>query len=594
MLKGAGTPEVLSVLASAQQSRHLLLFRGLLDAVRDEAADNAVTGYFWDNFQALCAIESNAPWEIADLLAHPHVGAWLATCLRRVMNPQDRPIPLWVDLGHLGAIAVAAAIRADVEVEATVPARLGTVVIPTVGCLNIGSIPEWQMTQVRRLADGTLIVASDRKSVIVPLGEFREGEDWWPVRRLSVSCEGLTFEVELDDLDPYRSIHPLQTTGRLTEDEVEEWAENLASAWAILVTRHRACADSLVRGLRTLVPLAVPGSGWASSTSRHAPAAVALNRPRNGASLACTLVHEFQHTQLNLIMDIAPLHRDIDGPLYYSPWRDDPRPLTGVIHGLCAGVAVADFWRVEHEAGYLPAVAAVEFARTRRQVEIALNTLAASNSLTDTGAALAAAVNDVITSWANVTISTRCLSLGNDLTVDHEIRWKLGNLKPMDNELRLLTACWRAGIPPSRLMSEPVLRAPRSPFTHDVLLRLAYTILHEEGDDYRGEYGFSPDRPEVTESDFILLTGRYEAAVSAYELEIRAGNRPIEAWAGLAVALQRLMGPGSRAVISRPELVRAFYDQLATGSNITPAPRDVVRWLTPAVGASSRRPQSAT
>jgi hypothetical protein len=206
--------------------------------------------------------------------------------------------------------------------------------------------------------------------------------------------------------------------------------------------------------------------------------------------------------------------------------------------------------------------------------------LAESNSLTDAGAALVDAVKDVMTSWTNVAIPARYMFLGNDLTLDHEIRWKLGNLNPRDENLRHLIACWRAGVPPSRLASEPVLPTPRSPFTHDLRLRLAYTILHAAGNDHH-EYDFSSDIPDTTRSDFYLLTGLYEAAASAYEDEVSAGNRPIEAWAGLAVALHRLMGPDARAVISRPELVCAFYEQLAAASKVAPSPRDVVRWLAP-------------
>src|ERR1700730_483485 len=89
------------------------------------------------------------------------------------------------------------------------------------------------------------------------------------------------------------------------------------------------------------------------------------------------------------------------------------------------------------------------------------------------------------------------------------------------------------------------------------------------------------DMPEAKRSDFYMIIGRYDEAVSAYEKEITEGERKIEAWAGFAVSLWRLFGREASAIISRPELVRAVYEHLIKGNGPTPSPRELAHWLAP-------------
>jgi HEXXH motif-containing protein len=62
--------------------------------------------------------------------------------------------------------------------------------------------------------------------------------------------------------------------------------------------------------------------------------------------LAEMLLHEFCHNKLRLFEDffglLLPEASKI--PQYYSPWRDDPRPLEGIQHGLFVFGSIAYFW----------------------------------------------------------------------------------------------------------------------------------------------------------------------------------------------------------------------------------------------------------
>ena len=64
--------------------------------------------------------------------------------------------------------------------------------------------------------------------------------------------------------------------------------------------------------------------------------------------MADTLVHEFYHNRLNLLLEYDKILENADSDEYYSPWRKIPRPLWGILHGCFANYGIAKFWQ-----GYL-------------------------------------------------------------------------------------------------------------------------------------------------------------------------------------------------------------------------------------------------
>jgi HEXXH motif-containing protein len=58
-----------------------------------------------------------------------------------------------------------------------------------------------------------------------------------------------------------------------------------------------------------------------------------------------TLVHEIQHLKLRALLDLITLTLPDDGSRYYAPWRPDPRPVSGLLQGAYAFLAVSVFWR---------------------------------------------------------------------------------------------------------------------------------------------------------------------------------------------------------------------------------------------------------
>nr|WP_245589427.1 HEXXH motif-containing putative peptide modification protein [Amycolatopsis balhimycina] len=83
----------------------------------------------------------------------------------------------------------------------------------------------------------------------------------------------------------------------------------------------------------------------------------------------------------------APRHlaRDDSRERLYAPWREAPRPIDGVLHGIYAFFGVAAFWRALSAAEPAHELAAFEFALWRTAVWRTLRAVYDDESLTSTG-----------------------------------------------------------------------------------------------------------------------------------------------------------------------------------------------------------------
>jgi HEXXH motif-containing protein len=114
--------------------------------------------------------------------------------------------------------------------------------------------------------------------------------------------------------------------------------------------------------------------------------------------VADALIHELHHHRLFCLEEIAPF---LEGPRedleaearYLSPWRADPRPLHGILHGAYVFIATTRFWLQVLAAGEGIDEPTRVLARSRAaggvlQLGIALHQIARHARLTRYGAAL--------------------------------------------------------------------------------------------------------------------------------------------------------------------------------------------------------------
>jgi HEXXH motif-containing protein len=113
--------------------------------------------------------------------------------------------------------------------------------------------------------------------------------------------------------------------------------------------------------------------------------------------VASATIHELHHNRLFCIEELDGFLAGErlgthDGAVYYSPWRDEPRPLRGLLHGLYVYVPEARFWQACAASSDTPPpalqLARDRVVRIRLQQEIALFQLERYGRFTARGHAL--------------------------------------------------------------------------------------------------------------------------------------------------------------------------------------------------------------
>ncbi|MEV7966422.1 FxsB family cyclophane-forming radical SAM/SPASM peptide maturase [Sphaerisporangium sp. NPDC088356] len=358
-------------------------------------------------WRLLTLIDGEARPVLHAVLAHPYVRVWAVRCLTG-----------GTDDGHLAAIAAVAAIRAGVQASLRVPIRGGALHLPSLGRLEVGEAAEATV----ETSEGRFTVHAEGRGLLVDLADPRRTPEWFPVRRLVAG----DWTVSLDDVDLYRDCHQWPAAARLSDEEFDRWATMFAEAGELIVRDHPRYAPGLAAGLGVIMPLEPSADGSeVSSTARNAFGAVAAALPSDAASLALLLIHEFQHVKLGAILDIHGLYDPKDTKLYYAPWRKDPRPFEGLLQGTYAHLAVTDFWRVRRliDEGAAAHRAAVQFARWRAQTAEAVDTLAASGVLTDSGRRFVDIMRQTVSPWLDEPVDAAAENEAGQAAAAHKRAW---------------------------------------------------------------------------------------------------------------------------------------------------------------------------
>ncbi len=591
---GDGDAGVIATLLSAERSRRLVAFRALLDqlALADAASGEPLPSpdAAWNLLERA---QRAAPEAVDEVLLYPHTGAWLRHTLRRLrgVSRAPNPVPLWVDVAHLNAIAAAAALRAGVEFQIAAPARDGVVALPGLGQVRLavdGYRWAWLRAgqRVARIECAGTVISIPAGPDAAERAEVAGGA-WRPVRTLRARAHGRSLTLGLDDADPYRSlVFPDPPTG-LSERAVARWRVRLAQAWELLATDLPEVADAMAAGLRTLVPLeAGELFRMRSGSTGDAFGSVVVSEPPGGEQFAVTLAHEFQHVKLGGLLAMAPLTRPADGRLHYAPWRDDPRPAAGLLQGVYAFFGVTRFWRARKRSARGPAaaLAAFEFALWRQQTWRGLNLLRSSGELTEVGSRFLDLLAERLSPWLREPVASRAHALADLAAADHAARWRLAHLRPAAGQVDRLAAAWRGqGDAPPRPSTDPA-SAPRlvpDPTaewfdSRAVLARLSLL------DPAEFATVAEPRRlrrlvPGAAAPDVPLVAGEVAEAEAGYRRLADGGQD--DALIGLALARVAVGDPVGQALLAQPELVAAVRARVRDADGAAPEPLALAAWL---------------
>jgi HEXXH motif-containing protein len=584
----ADDASVVRSLRRSQYSRRALLLRAVLDRAA-EAWPRAYRGARVEEaFDLLARVQEGTPPVVEDGLLHPHVGAWGAATLRRMSDPGADLHAVVGDLRHLGAIAASAAVRAGTDFDVTVPLRDGQVVLPGLGSAELPGIAG--ASAMVRGHRGATTITCGSTTVRLPEDPRRDGTAWRALPELTAAAGGTRLTVALDDVDPYRRYPGMRVAVHLPRPEVDRWRARFAEAWGILAMRHPRLARSIAACLESIVPLAPMDATGVSGTSSDAFGAAALNLPETGTELAVALVHEHQHSKLGALLDLVPLSGARADRLFYAPWRDDPRPVRGLLHGSYAYFAITDFWRVQRQTeGDGAALAHFEFARWREQTWRTTSALSGAGALNAAGQRFVEGMRGVLARWRSEPVPRGACEAARIAALDHRIAWRLRNLRPDEGTVRRLAEAWRscrpclaAGPVPCDVVPGPATQLDGARLR---LLRRSLGAPRPAATATADLADASEHAGEVTLGDLCLVRGDHRSAVERFRAEIVADPATVVAWSGLAVATAARTGTGGLRALQRcPEVVLAVHRQVVATSGVAPDPVVLADWLDPAAG----------
>jgi len=413
---GGGGPEAVGVLAAAEHSKHTLLLRGVIEAA--EGVGGGAACFARQGRDVLASVTRYHPDAAARTTCYPSVGAWAVRALR-ALRGDDLGAPGAHPAG-LAAVAAAAAIRSGLEAEVRVRPTAGVLCLPSLGVARVDA----DVATVRSSAgDAEICWAHGR--VGIPSDPQRDVPGWSGIRRIRAG----NLDVGLDDLDLFRMPTVSGLASRLSAREAGEWARAIQRGWRLLARDHPAIAAEVAAAISVIVPLSRSAHGQLSSSSPETFGAIAMSEPPDPSTCAVTLSHELQHLKLSALIDIVSLTRPDDGRLYYAPWRDDPRPASGLLQGAYAYLGVTGFWRTQRWLADGPARlrAESEFALWRAGTARVIDTLLSSRRLTAVGLDFVQRMSKTVTAWRDEPVSAQARAIALHNSRCHLTRWERVN-----------------------------------------------------------------------------------------------------------------------------------------------------------------------
>ncbi len=604
---GDGDPDTLATLRRGQRSKRLLLLRMVHDAA---AADPAVMGPLppvgraWDLLERARRAD---PAAFDTVLMYPSTGVWASRVLRRMRGAVSGDIPLWTEVGHIHALAVAAAIRAGIGFDASVAVRDNRFVhLPSLGTVNLlGSLGRSSLdgrhhphiATVHRAGSGSVVSVTMRGAcVLVPDEPSRDARGWTPVPSVMAATPTATLALSLDDADPYGTFlpnHPAHGPGSPWQ---QRWRQLLVDAWDLLGHVDPEAATGLASLTRMIVPLAPAANDRPfSASSPEAFGGVMMALPRTATTLAVSLVHEYQHTKLAALLDLVPLHHEGGAATHYAPWRSDPRPISGLLQGAYAHLGIVRFWRRRRASasGSEAGRARFEYTLWRDSTAHVLENLRGCTELTDLGMWFVDVMRDVVTTWCQEPTEARTAADARAVERERLGMWRLRHTEPQPEAVARLADHWTRG-----LAASPADCARPSPVRADVLHATASLRAHllRARWDNPEEFAWMCRRPDVAgvpRADLAFVAGDFTGAAHLYGDVLAssvlppgdstdATDAPAEtpsAWVGLGLALAATgADDAALALLTRPELVRAVYLRLASASTRVD-PAALAGWL---------------
>lgn len=282
------------------------------------------------------------------VLSYPAVGFWLDVAWDLISRGSHIRFPemhMQMHLEEFWRIALAAGyISEDISFSCTTWSdKAGNISLPGAGIYL--ATPTRTSYQKLRLQINNGVITGRRFN----------GENDSPIEITPFKIPKAVQNVELNSVDldlqlPGRTNFEYERIG--PESEIR-WKSTLEQVWEWIIECDPLLAEEINLSTKAIVPLVSESIDvHISATFRESPGLMALSWTPDASVMTEAVVHEYHHQKLNALLNLDPI---ILGPtseaIFYSPWRKDPRPLMGLLHGAYVFQAVLEFWKHFFDAG---------------------------------------------------------------------------------------------------------------------------------------------------------------------------------------------------------------------------------------------------
>jgi HEXXH motif-containing protein len=255
-----------------------------------------------------------------------------ASALARDLACDEPARLLSLQLDQWKRVALGAALVAGAKLELRSPLVAGpNLVLPGADAAIEASEP----VAIAGVVDGRVLDAAGRALTLVPCPVARCGEVALPLQAHGYSVPGMGWAPPVAHADL----------------AFQEQKRALVERGLALVARHSprtfAQIPSLLRWFAVNPVREEYGENFASYS--ELPGAIAVLGIELAHVTASATVHELHHNRLFFLEELGPLLEGdrlgtYDEAVFYSPWREDPRPLRGLLHAAYVYVPEGSFW----------------------------------------------------------------------------------------------------------------------------------------------------------------------------------------------------------------------------------------------------------
>jgi HEXXH motif-containing protein len=538
---------------------------------------------------------------VGRVIVAPATGGWLGYMIRRFAGKvADDGSPLWIHASYLHTLAAVAAVKAGLKAKISLPVLSGKVTLPDMGQMTLASTGyngTWDVTEATVAGESLSIANGSEPATITRSGESG-APGWRQLRTASAPVIDTphNIHIALDHLNPYRStegfLDPANDPHTLDPANETAWLQHVKAGLQLLGQDHPRFALMTAGTLRSFVPtISKPRAVRfrpASSSGGDTVGAIEFGRPHDTRELAATIVHELHHNLLSLIT----LGKTLVEPgeagaaeIWYTGWRDDPRPILGVLHGIISFLGVAEFaqQRLAHEAAgsIEERLAQYDTAHWRQELATVMKQFDTTNGLLTTdGQDFLDVIKPCIASLHAEPLPGDIVAMANTATTYHHARWLAHHLQPDAKATDAMASAWLHGDACPSAQTADALQQEVEACRFDTWGVLARLSIAEPETITRMQHMTNPETmvEGATLPDVLYYASDVIGARQAYlnVLSSPQGCTDAQAIVGLGLTLST---PNAQLLQSRPQLYRAVQKNIVKRTGQPADPLRLLAWL---------------